>query len=142
MALSQRTKAVLLALAAGLTLLTTPARASLETDILDRWYALLGKANAAGLSGLLSPRARIRLNDLGVTQTKQEFLESMQEWGAAIKGGSIRYRIETTGAGQATAVVCYEFTSNEMMTRETFRMVSGLITRSDQAKLAEDCASF
>ena len=80
------------------------AHASLETDILDRWYALLGAANADGLGRLLAPRAKIKLDDLGLTQSKQEFLDSMAEWRDAIAGGSVRYRVQSTAAGRATAL--------------------------------------
>jgi len=118
------------------------ARASLETDILDRWYVLLGKADATGLAGLLSPKARIKLEDIGTTQTKREFLESMEEWREAIDGGSIRYRIEATSAGTATALVCYQFKSNDLMTKEVFRIASGLITQSVQTTVAENCRDF
>lgn len=118
------------------------ARASLETDIVDRWYALLANANANALSGLLAPRARIVMDDLGLNQTKAEFLDSMAEWKDSIAGGTIRYRIESTAAGRASAIVCYHFKANDRMTRETFRFASGLITRSEQVKLAEDCKAF
>jgi len=127
---------------AMLLLCPAQARASFETDLLDRWYILLGQANESGLAGLLSPRATIRLNDIGVTQTRSEFLDSMKEWRAAIKGGNIRYRIETTSAGAAIALVCYEFRSNDLMTRESFRIAQGLITRSEQTTIAEGCRKF
>ena len=131
-----------LAAAAIVVALAAPARASLETDILERWYALLGTANASGLGSLLAPRARIKLDDLGVTQTKAEFLESMDEWREAISGGTIRYHVQTTSAGAATAVVCYQFKENELLTREVFRIVNGLITASEQSKVAESCKTF
>jgi hypothetical protein len=132
------------ALAAGVLALAalTPARASLETDLLDRWYALLERADTDGLSGLLARSAKIELNDLGVTQTKQQFLASMDEWRAAIDGGSIRYRIETTAAGSAIALVCYDFASNDLLTRETFTFVAGHITRSQQRTVAKECGDI
>ena len=122
--------------------LPLPAHASLETDILDRWYALLVKADAVGLAGMLAPKARITLEDIGTTQTKREFIDSMEEWREAIDGGSIHYRIEATAAGTATALVCYRFASNELLTREVFRIASGLITRSVQTKEADSCQSL
>jgi len=124
------------------TALPSTAYASLETDILDRWYTLLGTANADGLGRLLAPRARIKLDDLGLTQTKQEFLDSMEEWRDAIAGGSVRFRVQSTAAGSATALVCYHFKSNDMLTKENFRIVGGLITQSDQTKVADDCGTF
>ena len=131
-----------IALLACAMLLPVSARASLETDILDRWYALLGKADATGLAGMLAPKAKITLEDIGTTQTKAEFIDSIDAWGEAIDGGSIRYRIEATAAGTATALVCYRFASNDLLTKEVFRIVSGLITRSVQTKVAENLPGF
>ncbi|MGE0282507.1 MAG: nuclear transport factor 2 family protein [Rhizobiaceae bacterium] len=136
---SQVLKALLMAC---VVMLPTMAHASLETDILERWYALLGKADATGLDGLLAPRAKIKLNDLGTTQTKAEFLESMDAWREAIDGGAIRFRIDATAAGRATALVCYRFKSNDLLTREVFLMTRGLITQSEQSKVGDNCGEL
>jgi hypothetical protein len=130
------------ALLAFVAMLPTTTYASLETDILERWYALLGKADATGLDGLLASRAKIKLDDLGTTQTKAEFLQSMDGWREAIDGGTIRFRIDSTAAGRATALVCYRFKSNDLLTREVFLMVRGLITRSEQSKVGDDCGDL
>ena len=58
----------------------------------------------------------------------------MEEWRAAIEGGVIRYHIEATSAGRATALVCYQFKTSDLLTKEAFRMVNGLITQSEQTK--------
>lgn len=131
--------AAALVLAGGLL---SPAWASLETDMLARWYSLLERADADGLSGLLARSARIQLDDLGITQTKQEFLDSMDEWRSSMEGGSIRYQVETTSAGSATALVCYDFAANDLLARERFTFVNGLITRSRQTTVAEDCGNI
>ena len=39
-------------------------------------------------------------------------------------------------------MVCYHFKSNDMLTRESFLIVAGLITQSDQTKVAEDCGTL
>lgn len=133
-----RAGAVAAALMAGLA----PASASLETDLLNRWYSLLEHANAPALGGLMARNARVQLVDLGVTQTKQEFLDSMAEFAQAIKDGSIRYRIEKSSANAAVALVCYHFTSNDMLARERFTFRSGLVTSSVQETVAENCDSM
>lgn len=138
----RKSRLLFAALLACATLLSLPAVASLETDILDRWYVLLGKADATGLAGMLAPRAEIKLEDIGTTQTKREFVDSMEAWAEAIDGGAIRYRIEDTAAGTATALVCYQFKSNELLTKEVFKIANGLITQSLQTKLAENCRDF
>lgn len=118
---------------------TAPARASLEMDLVNRWYALLGKADANALSGLMARSAKVQLVDLGVTQTKQEFLDSMSQFAEAIRGGSIRYKIEKVSANTATALVCYHFPSNDKLTRESFTFRQGLVATSVQEPVAENC---
>lgn len=137
--LKTRSLIAAIVLAAGVF---SPAWASFETDMLERWYSLLSRADADALSGLLARSAKIELNDLGVTQTKQQFLDSMEEWRVAIKGGSIRFQVESTSAGSATALVCYDFAANDLLTRESFTFVNGLITRSRQMTVAENCGNI
>lgn len=132
-----QTAALVIALAFSL-----PAHASLETDVLNRWFAMLERGDAAGLSGLIASNAKIQLDDLGATQTKAEFLASMDEWSEAIKGGSIRYKVEGTAGGSATALVCYHFLSNDKLMREKFRFVSGRITYVQQSDVAKSCDGF
>ncbi|EBX4816798.1 nuclear transport factor 2 family protein, partial [Salmonella enterica subsp. enterica serovar Newport] len=119
-----------------------PAAASLERDVLARWYALLQHADANALSGLMARNARVQLVDLGVTQTKQEFLGSMSEFAQAMKGGKIRYRVERAAANSASALVCYNFASNDVLARESFTFQQGLIATSVQETVAQDCNDF
>lgn len=119
--------------------LSGPANASLETDLLDRWYALLNRADAIALGGLMARSAKVQLVDTGVTLTKQEFLESLEEFAVAIEGGSIRYKIEQATANKAVALVCYQFASNDMLTRERFTFRQGLVATSVQEPVAENC---
>lgn len=130
------------ATALALLALSPAARASLETDMLDRWYQLLAKADADALSGLIASGATIELVDLDITQTKQEFLASINEFEAAIAGGSVRYRIESTAANTATALVCYDFVSNDLLTRERFTFARGQVVESVQSKVADNCAQL
>ena len=130
------------ALAVIVALGTAPASAGLEGELLARWYSLLGTANGAALSGLMATNARVELSDLGVTQTKKEFIDSMQEFATAIEGGSVRYRLESETANAAVALVCYHFTSNEMLSRESFTFARGLVSTSVQNKVADDCSQF
>jgi hypothetical protein len=119
-----------------------PASAGLEGDLLSRWYSLLGAANGPALSGLMASNARVELSDLGVTQTKKEFIASMAEFAAAIHGGSIRYKLERESANAAVALVCYQFPANDMLSRESFTFARGLVERSVQYKVADDCNQF
>jgi hypothetical protein len=110
--------------------------------VIDRWYAALLAADRAGLAELLSDDARIDLADLGVEQDKQEFLDSMDEWEASVKGAAIRHRIEKSEGGVSTVFACYDFPGNDILMQETFAIAGDRITASSQAAIAENCDSF
>jgi hypothetical protein len=110
--------------------------------VIDHWYAALLAADRAGLSELLSDDARIDLADLGVEQDKQEFLDSMDEWEASVKGAAIRHRIEKSEGGVSTVFACYDFPGNDLLMHETFTIAGDRITASSQAAIAENCDSF
>ncbi|MBB6465563.1 DUF4440 domain-containing protein [Aminobacter carboxidus] len=130
-----RTMAVVLAL-----LVTVSAVA--QENIVDRWYAALLKADGAALSQLLSNDATIRLDDIGVTQSKAEFIASMDEWQAAVKGAKIRHKIETEMGETIVVRTCYDFPNNDMTTRETFTTKGGVIVANTQMTIGENCDGF
>lgn len=96
-----------------------PAWANDEATV-EKWYVALGKADAAALGELLTPTAVIRIKDVGTAQTKAEFLSSMDEWRAAIDGGSIRHKADGSVDNGLAYRVCYDFAENDLMTREVF----------------------
>lgn len=110
--------------------------------VIDRWYTALLAADRAGLADLLSDDACIDLADLGVEQGKQEFLDSMDEWEASVKGAAIRHRIEKSEGGVSTVFACYDFPGNDLLMQETFTIAGDRITASSQATIAENCDSF
>jgi hypothetical protein len=110
--------------------------------VIDHWYTALLAADRAGLADLLSDDARIDLADLGVEQGKQEFLDSMDEWEASVKGAAIRHRIEKSEDGVSTVFACYDFPGNDLLMQETFTIAGERITASSQATIAENCDSF
>lgn len=118
-----------------------PAHAD-DGAVIDRWYTALLAADRAGLADLLSDDARIDLADLGVEQGKQEFLDSMDEWEASVKGAAIRHRIEKSEGGVSTVIACYDFPGNDLLMQETFAIAGERITASSQATIAENCESF
>lgn len=119
----------------------TPARAD-DGAIIDRWYSALLVADRTELSELLADDVRIKLDDLGVVQSKQEFLASIDEWKGAVAGAAIRHRIEKSEAGVTTVIACYDFPNNDMLMQETFAVTGNRITASSQAALAENCDGF
>jgi hypothetical protein len=127
--------------AAALLCSTILARAD-DGAVIDRWYSALLVADRTELSDLLADDVRIKLDDLGVVQTKQEFIASIDEWQGAVAGAEIRHRIEKTEGGVITVTACYDFPNNDMLMQETFAVADNQITASSQAAIAENCDGY
>jgi hypothetical protein len=109
----------------------------------NRWYGALEVADGEALGAFLDDAATVVLNDLGVTQTKAEFLDSMDDWRDAIVGGAISHRIESGDlTSGVTMLVCYRFAAGEQLNRERFTFNDGRVIGSEQDKAAADCSGF
>ncbi len=109
---------------------------------LVEWYQALRSSDAPTLDRLLSVDATIDLTDLGISQTKTEFLDSLDEWKEANDGATILTRIEEMDSNSAIVDVCYRFASNEMLIRETFTLSRQQISGSVQAQISDNCEGF
>lgn len=125
-----------LAVSAAL-LFSYPAGA--QEGVIDRWYAALLAVDRVGLTELLADDTTIRLEDLGVSQTKSEFIASMDEWEAAAAGAAIRHKVENEDGGATTVLACYDFPDNDALMRETFVVRDGRITRNTQVSVGDGC---
>lgn len=124
-------------------LMSTVARASADDGaIIDRWYSALLAADRTELSELLADDVRMKLDDVGIVQTKQDFIASIDEWQGAVTGAAIRHRIERSENGETTVLACYDFPSNDMLMRETFTVAGGRIVASTQTAVAQDCSAY
>lgn len=113
--------------------------------VLDPWYAALFSADSAKLDALLTPDASIVLEDIGITQTKAEFLDSMSEWSDAVDGATIAYRLdpsEPADAAGAVTFVCYRFPGNSVMMRERFTFAAGKVSGNVQTPAGKACEGF
>ncbi|MCR9121521.1 MAG: nuclear transport factor 2 family protein [Phyllobacteriaceae bacterium] len=112
------------------------------------WYASLlpgqdADAMAARAGALLAEDAVIDLRDLGITQTRDEYLESLDVWADAVAGGTVAHRIEPGyDATSVAATVCFRFADNEVLNRETFTLSDGLIVNAVFVQLGDDCTDF
>ena len=97
---------------------------------------------APNLPDLLADDVRIKLDDLGIVQSKQEFIASLDEWKGAVAGAAIRHRIEKSEGGVTTVIACYDFPDNDMLMQETFAVADNRITASSQAAIAENCEAY
>jgi hypothetical protein len=114
-------------------------------SLINRWFRSLQAADSEALGAIIADKAEIVLEDMGVTQNRADFLASMDEWGDAIKGGSISQRLDDNATASGTTVTvlaCYRFPSGEQLNREVFTVENGLIARSVQTKIADDCSAF
>ncbi|PAP96521.1 hypothetical protein [Mesorhizobium wenxiniae] len=127
--------------AAALLFSVISARAD-DGALIGRWYAALLVADRTELADLLADDVRIKLDDLGVVQTKQEFIASIDDWQGAVAGAEIRHRIEKTEVGVTTVIACYDFPNNDALMQETFAIADNRITASSQAAIAENCDAY
>jgi hypothetical protein len=131
-----------IALAAAALLFSIVSARADDGALIGRWYAALLVADRTELSDLLADDVRIKLDDLGVVQTKQEFIASIDDWKGAVAGAEIRHRIEKTEGGVTTVIACYDFPNNDMLMQETFAISDNRITASSQAAIAENCDGY
>jgi hypothetical protein len=127
--------------AAALLIAIVAARAD-DGAIISRWYSALLVADRTELADLLADDVRIKLEDLGVVQSKQEFIAALDEWKGAVAGAAIRHRIEKSEGGVTTVIACYDFPDNDMLMQETFAVTDNRITASSQAAIAENCEAY
>lgn len=108
------------------------------------WFQALSPVDREVISELLADNAQIELKDFDITQTKDEFVEALDNWEEAIENGSIAFKIDEDASSEEniTTKVCYKFPSNELMTIETFMFDDGMIIKSIQETIADDCSEF
>ncbi len=129
-------------LAAAL-LVTSIVRAGADDGaVIERWFSALLVADRTELSDLLSDDVRMKLDDIGVVQSKEDFIASIDEWQGAVAGAAIRHRIEKSEKGETTVLACYDFPNNDTLMRETFTVAGGRITASTQKAVAQDCSGY
>ena len=105
----------------------------------DQWYAALQSADAEALGGMLSSDAKIVLKDLDITQDRDAFLGSMSDWALSIEGGALRHKVLSASDTEAVIEVCYDFTENDILMRESFTFDGDQIQRQVQQQLADKC---
>ncbi|WP_367714657.1 DUF4440 domain-containing protein [Nitratireductor sp. GISD-1A_MAKvit] len=125
------------------TAFTVSAAIAQETSSLEEWFEALRTSDRQKISELLSSDAEIVLNDIGVVQTKQEFLASLDAWeDAAGDDTEIRYRLDEENGKSLMVTVCYDFPGNSVLTSEQFQIENHRIKRSEQSQIAENCDGF
>ncbi len=136
-------RSFILLLVFGLVLPVSSAPA--QSSLLDRWYTALFDINRVAIADLLAEDAVITLEDLGVTQTKAEFIEALDEWEEAVENANLAWQLEAgteSDATRASVLVCYQFPDNETMIREVFGFRDSKIVSSIQTAVGDSCENF
>ena len=108
----------------------------------ERWFVALGGVNRSTFRNLIADNALINLKDLGIIQTKNEFIASLDEWAVATKEASLVYRYQAISDNNAVVQVCYRFKYNETLSVEKFTFSDEKITSSVQEKMGNNCGDM
>lgn len=106
------------------------------------WYKSLKTNDANAIAGLLTDNAVIKLEDLGISQTKEEFIASLDQWAELNGDVNILTRTASVAGNKVEMKVCYRFTSNEVLNLETFELIETKIAKSVQKQLSKTCEDF
>lgn len=134
-------KIISLGLIFGLLILTTVGSVSQDNlpNIVQNWYDGLRTVNATVFEEILTDNAEIKLKDLGISQTKREFISSLDQWKQANKDAVITTKLTSSANALSVVNVCYKFPSNEVYNRETFELIDGKISKSIQEQISKNC---
>lgn len=106
------------------------------------WFVALTKVNHPRFKKIIAEDAKIELRDLGIVQTRQEFLDSLGEWDDATKDAILLTQMISSKNGQDVLEVCYRFKNNEQLNRETYKYADGKITSVVQELVGTKCTGF
>ena len=107
-----------------------------------RWFDALRTADRDAFAALIATDAKIDLRDLGIVQTRDEFIESLDSWEEAMEGATIEAKPVETTAGSAVMDVCYRFPGNAQRNRESYSFDGGAITAVTQETVGDSCEGF
>lgn len=107
-----------------------------------QWFAALGAVDRPAFAELITEDAVIALKDLGVEQTRDEFIAALDEWERTTRDAIILSRLVEIGEGEAVVEVCYRFSENEQFNVETFFHSADQITGSVQESRGPVCEGF
>lgn len=116
-----------------------------QNSLLDRWYTAMFDVNRVAIDDLLAEDAIIQLEDLGVSRTKAEYMDALDEWEDIVKTANFAWQVEEGAPADetnATVLVCYQFPENELMIREAFTFRDGKILSSVQTNVSDSCEDF
>lgn len=109
---------------------------------ISKWYEALRQSDEGAFDTLLADTATIELKDIGITQTKTEFIQALDEWSELNGNAIFLTRLKAASENNIVVDVCYRFDFNEMQMQEVFLVDGNLITKSIQEKVSDSCPDF
>ena len=120
------------------TFLTENTIAS-DTSIVDKWYSALKTSNRTAFSTLIGEDAKIELKSLEIVQTREEFIDALDNWEDASGELTLIRKIKSVTETTASVEVCYRFPSNSFMNLETFEFADSQVFLQIQEKIKDEC---
>jgi hypothetical protein len=120
------------------TAMASPAFAG-DSNVVDRWYQALRSNDRAAFGELMTEDARIFLNQLGVVQSRDDFIESLDTWEEVSADVQIYVSLDRVDEERLIARVCYQFPENSYTNSEIFSFDDGKIFQQVQERIQEGC---
>ena len=119
-----------------------PAAAVDMPPLAAQWYAALQTADRNAFLKLIAQDAKIDLRQLDIVQSRDEFIESLDNWEDVVRDAKIETKPISGDPANAVIDVCYRFPSNQRLIRETFVFAGAVIANQTQELIAENCDGF
>ncbi len=103
------------------------------------WFQALRVTDRDVFAAVIAEDAVIELRDVGISQSKSEFIEALDQWETAAKGVVITPTLLEKRPRTVVLQVCYRFSGNDQLNREIFSFHYGQITGSVQEMIGEVC---
>ncbi|MEL7430567.1 MAG: nuclear transport factor 2 family protein [Pseudomonadota bacterium] len=110
-----------------------------DSGAVDRWYKALRSNDRAAFAELMTEDARVFLNQLGVVQSREEFIESLDVWEEVSADVQIYVSLDRVDEERLVATVCYQFPENSYTNSEMFSFDDGKIFQQVQERIQEGC---
>lgn len=103
------------------------------------FYDALRNADHAMMGVILAEEVVIVLQDLGVEQSKLEFMASLDEWESMGEDLKIDVTVLESDTSSYTVQVCYDMGESQQLTEEHFEIENEQIVSLTQATIADNC---
>lgn len=103
------------------------------------FYEALRNSDRAMMGVILSDEVVIVLQDIGIEQSKMEFIAALDEWESLSEDLTIDVTLLESDTNAVTVEVCYDMGETQQLTEESFEIDNEQIVSLSQATIAENC---